>query len=302
MKKHLIYLLMMFCLGIFSLTGCREHKSFSDQEKQAIRDTIISLSDEVIGYAQNANIEGTFKYLSEDSAAVFISGGMAYNREEIISRFTKEYNAVKTQKIEPIDTRVIVFSPTSAAWISVCRGHIDFKDETTMDQLLTETWIWQREAAGWKVVHYHETYLTLPDDCRKATVENGVKELAKSLAGKDLKPEDMPAILTNFLKLYPEIYGTTLAFAPTAENGNVHRAAPYIYRFGKEFKQVSLPESYDYTVSEWYAVPVGTKKPAWSNPYFDDGGGQVVMITYSQPVYDKNNNLIGVLTGDLEVK
>jgi ketosteroid isomerase-like protein len=302
MKKHLIYLLMMFCLGIFSLTGCREHKSFSDQEKQAIRDTIFSLSDEVIGYAQNANIEGTFKYLSEDSAAVFISGGMVYNREEIISRFTKEYNAVKAQKIEPIDTRVIVFSPTSAAWISVCRGHIDFKDETTMDQLLTETWIWQREAAGWKVVHYHETYLTLPDDCRKATVENGVKELAKSLAGKDLKPEDMPAILTNFLKLYPEIYGSTLAFAPSAENGNVHRAAPYIYRFGKEFKQVSLPESYDYTVSEWYAVPVGTKKPAWSNPYFDDGGGQVVMITYSLPVYDKNNNLIGVLTGDLEVK
>ncbi|NCA75815.1 MAG: hypothetical protein EOM90_05730 [Alphaproteobacteria bacterium] len=301
MKKILNYL-MVSALGILSLTGCQERKLFDDTEKQAIRDTIISLSDEVLGYAQNANTEGTFKYLSEDSAAVFISGGMAYNREEIISKFSKEYNAVKSQTVEPVDTRVIVFSPTSATWISVCKHHIDFKDETTMDQLLTETWIWQREAAGWRVIHYHETYMTLPDACKKATVENGVKELAKSLEGKTLKPEDMPAILTNFLKLYPEIYGSTLAFAPTAENGNVHRAAPYIYRSGKEFKQVSLPESYDYTVSEWYAVPVAAKKPVWSNPYFDDGGGQVVMITYSLPVYDKNNNLLGVLTGDLEVK
>ena len=121
-------------------------------------------------------------------------------------------------------------------------------------------------------------------------------------APASLKPEEMKPILTAFLVKFPLVYGTTLAFAPFEAEGKTHKSAPYFYRSGKEFKEVQLPESYDYTVSEWYAVPVKTKSPCWSKPYYDAGGGGIVMTTYSIPVYNKENKLTGVLTSDLELK
>ncbi len=35
---------------------------------------------------------------------------------------------------------------------------------------------------------------------------------------------------------------------------------------------------YDYTVQDWYAIPIKNRKDRWSLPYFDDGGGNIWMV------------------------
>jgi len=299
-RKPACYFIILLASAIL-FTTCRPDKQEPvSAQNQGIADTITELMTQITAYAENANADSAFLWLSEDPDAIYMTGGMAYSYREVVSKFRHEYGNIKRQKIEPIHTRVIVFSPSAAAWIFVGKGTSVSRDDQLAEQLLEETWLWQRGFSGWNVVHYHESYLAFPDACKKATVEFALKELSKELSGRPLTPAGMPAILTSFLKNYPIIYGASLAFAPKA--GKKHVAAPYIYRQSAGFKQVNLPESFDYTQSEWYAKPVSQKAPSWSNPYYDDGGGGVVMVTYSVPMYDQAKNLIGVLTSDVEMK
>jgi len=302
MKNYLTRFTLVLVMGAVWLSGCKNTGELREQEKLAISDTINMLMDQVMHFAENATADSTFQWLSDDSTAVFMTGGMAFSAQEITTLFRGTYVTMKSQQMDPLSTRTLVFSPDAAAWIGILKEKAISKEDEVTEKYLVETWLWQRENSGWRVVHYHESWMTLPDACKKATVEYALEDLAKELRGKALKPADMPPILTKFLKENPLIYGATLAFAPTEVDGKKHEAAPYVYRSGAEFKQVDLPEGYDYTLSEWYAVPVDQKKPAWSNPYFDDGGGGVVMVTYSIPLFDVTNTLTGVLTADLELK
>jgi len=50
---------------------------------------------------------------------------------------------------------------------------------------------------------------------------------------------------------------------------------------------------YDYTEDEWFRVPVTQRRDHWSRPYFDEGGGDIWMVTYSVP-FNRHGALAGV--------
>jgi len=62
-----------------------------------------------------------------------------------------------------------------------------------------------------------------------------------------------------------------------------------------------MPPEYDYVKWKWYAKVKKSKKPVWSEPYFDKGGGEVYMSTYSFPVFDLKKHFLGVVTADVEL-
>lgn len=302
MKKPWVSFILIIILGTTIMISCEKSRPFGEPEKQAVRDTIGKLMQNITAYAEMANTDSTFRWLSDDAASVFFSGGLAYSKPELINRFRDAYLNLKEQHFELLSDQVLVFSPEAAAFIAVQKGsNVNLNNERT-EEFLLETWLWQREPSGWKVVHYHESYPHMPDQDQKTQVEQALAELAKNISEKTLTPAEMPSILTDYLTKNTFIYGATLAFAPGEKEGTKHEAAPYIYRSGNEFRQTELPEHYDYTLSEWYSEPVKIKAPFWSNPYYDAGGGGVVMVTYSIPLYDQKSNLIGVLTSDLELK
>ncbi|MDV7400622.1 hypothetical protein RZS08_54910, partial [Arthrospira platensis SPKY1] len=47
--------------------------------------------------------------------------------------------------------------------------------------------------------------------------------------------------------------------------------------------------SYEYFYMDWYQIPSMLQTTYWSEPYFDDGGGNALMATYSVPVYSRKN-------------
>lgn len=57
--------------------------------------------------------------------------------------------------------------------------------------------------------------------------------------------------------------------------------------------------SYDYTTMDWYQIPLLLGNPVWSEPYFDEGGGNQYMTTYSYPVRDINGNIFAIFTADI---
>ena len=54
---------------------------------------------------------------------------------------------------------------------------------------------------------------------------------------------------------------------------------------------------YDYASTPWFTEPMRRKASTWSDAYFDEGGGEIMMVTYSAPVM-KGGRAIGVLTAD----
>ena len=44
-------------------------------------------------------------------------------------------------------------------------------------------------------------------------------------------------------------------------------------------------DDYRYPLQDWYQIPSILHKTIWSDPYFDEGGGNIIMSTCSVPFY-----------------
>ena len=100
-----------------------------------------------------------------------------------------------------------------------------------------------------------------------------------------------------------EIYGAALALEPCAAGYSPDVYAPYFYKtdLGLEYAQLGSPD-YDYLKKDWYHIPRVLEAPVWSEPYFDEGGGEAIMITYSCPFYKgrgRDRRFMGVITSDI---
>ncbi len=97
------------------------------------------------------------------------------------------------------------------------------------------------------------------------------------------------------------IYGMALAILPKY-SPNKGYFCPYFYqRKGKIVRKDLVPPHYDYLKWDWLVRPFKLKKNLWSRPYFDKGGGNVWMSTYSVLIKDKNGQIIGVATADVSI-
>ena len=119
-------------------------------------------------------------------------------------------------------------------------------------------------------------------------------------ATADLAWEDeaIYAHLEQFLTKHPEIFGSTYSLDPLVTGKPL---APYVYRVNGVLTRKDLTlNDYDYSHQPWFTQPITQNGPLWSEPYFDAGGGDIDMVTYSVPVV-KDGKIIGVLTADFPV-
>lgn len=94
-------------------------------------------------------------------------------------------------------------------------------------------------------------------------------------------------------------FGSTVTLLDA--NG-VATTSPYWYRSNGTLvnKELAVP-GYNINNQTWLRKPIDSKAPYWSDPYFDTGGGEIWMRTYSVPII-VNNRVIAVATTDLAVK
>ena len=117
-------------------------------------------------------------------------------------------------------------------------------------------------------------------------------------------PESLYGITERLLKNNEFIYGSAIAFEPNYYSSEGHYFSPYSYRGrnGNIRSRQLGTETYDYHYMDWYQIPKLLNGPYWSEPYYDDGGGDKMMTTYSKPLYDKEGKLYAVITADLSLE
>ncbi|MBR6981375.1 MAG: SpoIIE family protein phosphatase [Prevotella sp.] len=104
------------------------------------------------------------------------------------------------------------------------------------------------------------------------------------------------------LQLNPSIIGAAVALNPEYEPLKGQRFAAYSYRDSSGIKSKMLnSEAYDYLHKEWYTVPIDSAKGVWSEPYVDEGGGDMMMITYSMPLTNSKKETFAVQTADISI-
>ncbi len=118
--------------------------------------------------------------------------------------------------------------------------------------------------------------------------------------------DSMQRYTRRILEMNPEIIGCAIAFKPDFFSEKGHYFSPFTYRSNDSLVSTQLgSESYDYFVMDWYQIPATLEKPYWSEPYYDTGGGNALMTTYSMPFYTKSDGekkFAGILTIDLSLE
>ena len=114
-------------------------------------------------------------------------------------------------------------------------------------------------------------------------------------------PDYMYRITRELVENNAYIVGSTVAFRPDFFKSKGRLYSPYSCRSGNgRIESFTLP--YEYPEYEWYKVARESGKARWSEPYFDEGGGQVDMSTFSMPIYDARTNFLAIFTADISLE
>ncbi len=114
-------------------------------------------------------------------------------------------------------------------------------------------------------------------------------------------PDTLHLISKRILEDNDVIVGSTVALVPGYLKSRT-LFAPYYYKDvdSLRFRSLATPE-YDYPHQEWFCKPLEVNGGYWSEPYIDEGGGDMLMTTYSYPVKDTNGQTAAVLTADISL-
>ena len=139
---------------------------------------------------------------------------------------------------------------------------------------------------------------TLRVDRQLLTVEAATRNCAWVVGEHRDDPAYMYRITRRLVEGNEGIVGSAVAFAPDfyREKGRLY--APYTcISTNGQLKSFSLP--YDYSSREWYREVTADGRARWCEPYFDEGGGEVMMSTFSVPLTNETGRVYAVLTADV---
>ena len=102
----------------------------------------------------------------------------------------------------------------------------------------------------------------------------------------------------------PAVYGSTVAFEPYAFYSDQKYFSPYYSRTPDRqqlnYVQLGTDDYVYFRDWEWYTGPRDTEGLYWSLPYFDEGAGDIWMVTASFPVV-RDGDFTGVATIDVPI-
>jgi len=191
-----------------------------------------------------------------------------------------------------ITTRLIILLTLCAALIMGLGILLDYR--LSREQILERVRVETRERVG-TVIADMEHWLD--------GVEGDTRLLARILAQREYSRPGLTQMLRDVVENNTDIFGATIALNPEYA-GDSRGFAPYFYHGEGGLAYADLAASdRDYTAEEWYTDPVASGSPVWAEPYFDEGGGRILMTTYAVPVYRADETgrqfLYAVVTADI---
>lgn len=136
-------------------------------------------------------------------------------------------------------------------------------------------------------------------------IESTTLLLARILEQREYSQGGLQQMLRDVVTNNDEIFGAAIALNP-AYSEQPRGFAPYYFsqQGSVQYADLTNDEAL-YTEQDWYTQPIAAGKAIWSEPYFDAGGGEINMTTFSAPVFRINDQgerfLYAVVTADVSL-
>lgn len=133
-----------------------------------------------------------------------------------------------------------------------------------------------------------------------------LKDNAPVVSGLLERPDAIKGFVEHLVREDSLVMGGCVAVRPgylPPESEEI--AMEYVYRTpdgvwrSKHLGEIS--DGYDYTVKSWFTDALKSDGAVWSEPYFDKGAGDEMMVTCSYPVRDAAGEAVAVLTADVSL-
>ncbi|NRD78066.1 methyl-accepting chemotaxis protein [Bacillus sp. BRMEA1] len=112
------------------------------------------------------------------------------------------------------------------------------------------------------------------------------------------------SLLKKNLEVNSDTFGSGVFYAPYKYQPNQKFFSTYAYHDNNQIvttESYSDP-SYNYPTQDWYTIGLSHDKPFYfTDPYYDDTT-KVLMATATVPFYNNSNELLGMVTGDINLK
>ena len=140
-----------------------------------------------------------------------------------------------------------------------------------------------------------------------SSVMASTESMALSLETFSFDDSQLREFIKESVLSHPDVFGSAVAFEPSPDSRFPTPCAPYYFKTPQGVSFVDLTDSYDhdYTLQDWYQIPRELGKSEWSEPYYDEGGGNILMATYSVPFYDIQDGrkrFAGIVTADVSLE
>jgi signal transduction histidine kinase/HAMP domain-containing protein len=139
-----------------------------------------------------------------------------------------------------------------------------------------------------------------------SSIQRVPDNFVKMIEGNTIDEKEMSRVVCMMVENNPEILGACLAFKPYYHGPSEKYFSFYYFRNKDKIEFTNLGnDQYDYFYMDWYQIPKELGKSMWSEPYYDSGGVNAVISTYSVPVYFTKagqKEFVGILTIDISLK
>ena len=133
----------------------------------------------------------------------------------------------------------------------------------------------------------------------ETAVRNNIPVVEAAVSNPRTPHDSLYGITRRIVADNPVIFGSAVAMNPLVGKSET---SPYAFRESDSIGVKELAtEAYAYTQTEWFTAPLRKGGGHWSEPYFDEGGGEQLMTTYSIPFHDSDGKMAGVMTADISL-
>ncbi len=117
------------------------------------------------------------------------------------------------------------------------------------------------------------------------------------------QPDSLHNITRRMVHSNPLIIGSSIAFKTSYYPQKGKAFAPYscLTDDGSIADLQLGTETYDYFSKEWFNYPMQENQDHWCEPYFDKGGGDSIMTTFSRLLRNPQGEAFGILTADISL-
>ena len=131
-------------------------------QHDAIADTVTKLTTDVLAAMQTVDADKSAAFLTHSPDYAFISeDGSVCRTPEVCEKLNREgWKSVRSMQIRVLDSKVAVPSPTVAVETMTFAGSVFPKTGKAMVvDKGAFTIVWVREADGWKILTFHQSFI-----------------------------------------------------------------------------------------------------------------------------------------------